>query len=221
MQRLWYQFLRFLCWLGVRTFLCFHAYRAKRIPATGPVILLANHESHFDPVLVGVACRRPLSFLARKSLFRGPFGLLIRSLNAIPLDRDGVGVAGLREVIGRLKQGEATLVFPEGTRTHDGRLGVFRPGFGILARRSGATIVPVAIDGAYEAWPRKRRLPRPARVCVHVGRPISSERIAALGEEELLALVRRRIQAGVRAAKVCASRDRRAKQQRIGKLRKA
>jgi 1-acyl-sn-glycerol-3-phosphate acyltransferase len=164
------------------------------------VILLANHQSHLDPVLVGVATRRPLSFLARKSLFRGPFGLLIRSLDAIPLDREGVGIAGLREVIQRLRQGEATLVFPEGTRTHDGQLGAFLPGFGILARRSGATIVPVGIDGAYKAWPRSRRLPLPARVTAHVGRPIPPETVAALGEEELIALVRRRIRASARVA---------------------
>jgi 1-acyl-sn-glycerol-3-phosphate acyltransferase len=178
----------------------FRAYRAIRIPATGPVVLLANHESHLDPVLVGVATRRPISYLARKSLFQGPFGRLIRSVNAIPLDREGVGIAGLREVIHRLREGEATLVFPEGTRTHDGQLGVFQPGFGILARRSGATIVPVGIEGAYEAWPRQCRLPRLARVTLHVGRPIPPDRIAALSEEALIALVRRRIAASVRIA---------------------
>jgi 1-acyl-sn-glycerol-3-phosphate acyltransferase len=166
-------------------------------------VLLANHESHLDPVLVGVASRRPLSFLARKSLFQGPFGLLIRSLDAIPLDRDGMGIAGLREVIRRLKQGEATLVFPEGTRTHDGEIGPFQPGFGILVRRSGATIVPVGVDGAYEAWPRHRRLPRPVR-------------IAVLSDEDLTALVRRRIVASVRVAQACLGRERGDKMRKTG-----
>lgn len=206
LQRAWYQFLRFLSWLCVRPFLCFRAYRAERIPAAGPVVLLANHASHLDPVLVGVASRRPLSFLARKTLFRGPFGLLIRSLCAIPVDREGASIAGLRGVIHRVKEGDATLVFPEGTRTHDGELGTFRPGFGILARRSRATIVPVGIDGAYRAWPRQRRLPRPARVTVHVGRPIPSTTIADLDEEALLALVRRRIYKSVRVARAYSRR---------------
>jgi 1-acyl-sn-glycerol-3-phosphate acyltransferase len=188
----------------VRIYVCFRAFRAERIPATGPVVILANHESHFDPVLIGVSTWRPLSFLARKSLFQGPFGLLIRSLNAIPLDRDGGGIAGLREAIGRLKGGEATLIFPEGTRTDDGTLREFRPGFGILARRSRATIVPAGIQGAFQAWPRQSRWPRPGRVTVHIGRPIPPDVVDALDEEELLKLVRRRIGASVRVARLLA-----------------
>jgi 1-acyl-sn-glycerol-3-phosphate acyltransferase len=163
---------------------------------------LANHESHLDPVLVGVATRRPLSFLARKTLFRGLFGLLIRSVNAIPLDREGVSVSGLREVIRRLKEGEATLIFPEGTRSPDGMLGAFQPGFGILVRRSGASVVPVGIAGAFEVWPKSRRLPRRGRIVVHVGRPIPQDQVAACTDEELLALVRRRICASVRVAEI-------------------
>jgi 1-acyl-sn-glycerol-3-phosphate acyltransferase len=200
LQRAWYRFLRFLSWLGVRTLVCFRSYRSERIPDTGPVVILSNHQSHFDPVLVGAASRRPLSFLARKTLFRGPFGLLIRSLNAIPLDREGAGVAGLREVVRRLKDGEATLVFPEGTRTHDGQIGPFRPGFGVLVRRSKATIVPVGIAGAYQAWPRSKLLPRAGRVTLHVGRPISPTTTARISEDELMARVRRRIHASVRIA---------------------
>ena len=200
LQRAWYQLLRALCILGVSALFCFRSYRRERIPSNGPVLLLANHQSNLDPVLVGVASRRPLSYLARKSLFHGPFALLIRSVNAIPLDRDGMSIAGIREIVRRLKQGEATLVFPEGTRTFDGNMGPLQSGFGVLARRSGATIVPLGIDGAYRAWPRTRRLPRPARITVHVGRPIPPSMIAASGDDYLVALVQRRIAASVRIA---------------------
>jgi 1-acyl-sn-glycerol-3-phosphate acyltransferase len=196
--------------LGIRGLFGFRAYRAERIPAHGPVVLLANHESHFDPVLIGVSSRRRLSFLARKTLFNGPFGLLIRSLNAIPVDRDGVGISGLREIIRRLKEGEATLVFPEGTRSPDGRLGELQPGFCILVRRAGATIVPVGIGGAFEVWPRNRSVPRFGRIAVHVGRPISPGEIEALTDAELVALVRRRISASVRVAEWRIYRSRRA-----------
>lgn len=202
LQLAWYHLLRALCGLAVRVLFCFRAYRRERIPADGPLVLLANHQSHLDPVLVGVASRRPLSFLARKSLFSGMFGRLIGSLNAIPVDRDGRSISGLREILGRLQEGEATLIFPEGTRTHDGRIGPLRGGFGILVRRSGATVVPLGIAGAYQAWPRHRRVPRPGRVTLHVGRPIPPSTTATLTEEQLLALIQRRIEASARIARL-------------------
>jgi 1-acyl-sn-glycerol-3-phosphate acyltransferase len=200
LARAWYQLLRGFSAGVVRTLFCLRTYRRERIPPNGPVLLLSNHESHLDPVLVGVASRRPLSYLAKRPLFRGPFGVLIRSVNAIPVDQDGVAIAGMREIIRRLKQGEATLVFPEGSRSEDGQMGALQPGFGVLVRRSGATIVPVGIAGAFEAWPRRRRLPRPGRVTVYVGRPIAPDQIDTFDQQQLRELVARRIQACVRIA---------------------
>src|SRR5436305_3357054 len=98
-------------------------YNPERVPKTGPVILASNHASFLDPPLVGVPLKRPLNFLARETLFRYPgIGALLRSWQAVPVDREGGGGSGLKAILDRLLQGGGILLFPEGTRTHDGNL---------------------------------------------------------------------------------------------------
>ena len=128
-------------------------------PPTGRCLLVSNHQSHLDPVLVGLACPRQLKYLARHDLFFWPFSWWIRALGAVPIDRKRGAVGGMKTTLKLLKQNEAVLVFPEGSRTYDGQLQPLRPGFCLLARRSGATIVPVAIQGAYAAMPRGSTFP--------------------------------------------------------------
>jgi 1-acyl-sn-glycerol-3-phosphate acyltransferase len=91
-------------------------------------------------------------------------------------------------VIARLKAGKAVTIFPEGSRTHDGTLGEFKPGFALIAKRAAVPIVPVAIVGAFECWPRTRRLPRPGRIRLEFGQVISAAEVAALSEQELFGL---------------------------------
>ncbi len=175
------------------------AYRVRHtgkqnIPAEGGVLVVSNHQSHFDPPMIGIGCPRHMNFLARDTLFRfAPFRWLIRSLDAIPIDREGLGLSGIKESLKRLKRGEIVLIFPEGTRTRDGRIAPFRPGFTALAVRSGATILPVAIDGTFQAWPRWRIWPGLGRVRVDYGEPILPAEIAGRDERELLAEVERRV----------------------------
>src|SRR5436305_6891380 len=93
----------------------------RRVPRTGPALLVANHQSFLDPVLVGLCSRRHLCFLARKTLFRKPaFARLIGTLGAVPIDHEGVGKEGIRTILEQLGRGRAVVVFPEGTRTRDG-----------------------------------------------------------------------------------------------------
>ena len=145
----------------------------ERIPLTGPVIFAANHVSFGDPPLIGGAIPRPINYLARESLFQPPwFAKLIRSLNAIPLDRDGGGPAGMRTVLTLLAEGRAILLFPEGTRSADGRLGGAKSGTGLTVIRSGAPVIPVRIFGLHEIWGRKRLLPKPGRIIIKFGKPL-------------------------------------------------
>ena len=193
-NRIWY-------WLSQRflQLLWVLLYRVRRwgienIPAEGPILLTPNHQSHFDPPLVGCCCPHRMSYMGRESLFRfAPFRWLILSLGAFPINREGRGFGGLKETLRRLQQGEVIMIFPEGARTPDGRIHPFRPGIRMLAIRSGATIVPVAIEGAYQAWPRWRALPRLGTIHIHFGEPLPPETIRELGEDALVEEVERRV----------------------------
>jgi 1-acyl-sn-glycerol-3-phosphate acyltransferase len=135
-----------------------------------------------------------MNYLARETLFKfAPFRWLIHSVDAIPIDRDGLGLNGIKESLRRLKRGEMVLIFPEGTRTRDGEVAPFRPGFTVLAARSKAWILPVGIEGAYAAWPRSQKFPGLGKIRVHYGEPISPEQVAACDEREMVAEVERRV----------------------------
>jgi len=165
------------------------------IPQVGPLIIVSNHQSHFDPPLIGMGTRRQMNYVARGTLFGfAPFRWLITSLGAIRIEREGIGLGGIKESLRRLKRGEVVVLFPEGTRTHDGRLGEFHGGFITLARRSGAAILPAAIEGAFDAWPRHRMLPTLGEIHVRYGTLLTPETIAAMSDEEVLTEVRRRIE---------------------------
>ncbi len=149
----------------------------EHVPRTGPVLLVANHSSVLDPPLVGGVTPRQVSFLAKAELFEVPlFGRFIRALNARPVRREGADAAALRTALRALEGGAALLVFPEGTRAHEeGALRPARPGAGMLAVLSGAPVVPLYIRGSGRAWPRGRKLFRPARVVIVFGPPMRFE----------------------------------------------
>ncbi len=195
-NRAWQAFLKFSCRLGAVCFFNVRCEGRDKVPDIGGGLMLANHQSNLDPVLIGLACDRRLNYVARKTLFKfAPFRWLINSLDAIPIDREGTGLEGLKETLKRLKRGEIVLLFPEGTRTPDGEVHRIKPGFCAVARRSGLPLFPVALDGAWQAWPRQRLLPRRAIVHVQFGDAIKPELIQSLTDEQLTAEVERRIRA--------------------------
>jgi 1-acyl-sn-glycerol-3-phosphate acyltransferase len=156
-------------------------YNYERVPVNGPVILACNHASFLDPPLVGSGLHRDINYLARKSLFRVPLlGWILRKVNAVPVDRDGGGAAGLKAIMDRLHDGGAIVLFPEGTRSHDGKLQPARSGIGLTVIKSDARVVPVRVFGTYEAWGRHVKFPRPHSVAVKYGAPM---RFAELREE--------------------------------------
>lgn len=165
-------------------------------PTNGGGLVCSNHQSYFDPPLVGMTCPRQLNYLARDTLFKVPvLKQVITFLDTIPIDREGSGLAGLKETMKRLRAGELVLIFPEGTRTHDGELLPLKPGFCSVARRSRVPLIPVGIDGAYQAWPRTSPLPLPGKLAVVVGRPISPEEVENMTDEELVAELAKRMSA--------------------------
>jgi 1-acyl-sn-glycerol-3-phosphate acyltransferase len=132
-----------------------------------------------------------LYYLARDSLFENPFfRLLISSLNAIPVKRGRADLSAMKAVIARLRQGHAVCLFPEATRTPDGRIAPFKGGVGLLAKKGGAPILPVVIDGAYECWPRHKKIFSPGgRITVCYGKPVTAERIEETDDRELAELL--------------------------------
>jgi 1-acyl-sn-glycerol-3-phosphate acyltransferase len=176
-------------------------YRARgfeRLPVGSGALLVVNHQSNFDPLLVGLPLKRPVSYMARSTLFPIPLiGWLLRNTYVVPIDREAARAGAIRELVARLERGFLVGMFPEGTRTADGRLGEFKPGFIALVRRSRLPIVPVGIAGAFEAYPRGH-LPRMGRVRVVFGSPWQPGEYAELCERgreaELVAAVRQRVQ---------------------------
>lgn len=148
-----------------------------QIPREGPVIVACNHSSNLDAVVIGSTLMpklgRRLQWLGKKELFAWPIvGWLATNGGVHPVDRSTADVEAFRLAKRILDEGHALFVFPEGTRTHDGALGEGRDGVAVLALRTGAPIVPIAIAGSYGVWPRGQKLPHPGgRVTVRVGRP--------------------------------------------------
>jgi 1-acyl-sn-glycerol-3-phosphate acyltransferase len=186
-------------WVTATVFTLGFSLRAeggRNVPLSGPALLIANHQSYLDPVLVGLAARRHLCYLARKTLFDNPlFAALIRSYHAVPIDQEGFAREGLRVILDQLKAGKAVLVFPEGERTGDGAVYPLRPGVHLLIKKGQVPVVPVGIAGAFEAWPRWRPCPVPAplflppgkgTIAVAVGKPMPPQRFEGLPRERVL-----------------------------------
>lgn len=169
-------------------------YRLRRtglhnVPPTGPVILIANHQSFLDPPAVGVCVSRRASFyVARSTLFKfKPFGKLIATLNSIPLKQGEPDVKAMRAVLERLKRGGAVVLFPEGSRSLDGQMEQFQSGIAVIIKRAKCPVLPVGLDGMRDAFPRGSApvlWGRPTAVCV--GEPISAEELATMEPHDML-----------------------------------
>jgi 1-acyl-sn-glycerol-3-phosphate acyltransferase len=170
----------------------------ERVPGSGAFLIASNHQSYLDPPAIGsVLTTRNLDYVAKRGLFRlGPFSWLIRGLNSIPVGGDGAGdVGSIKEVVARLQQSRATLIFPEGQRTPDGSLQEFQRGVSLLVKKARCPVVPCAIDGPFDIWPRHRAFPIPwrRRIVIRYGRPIGADELLALGNDGLLARLRAEI----------------------------
>lgn len=199
-------------WATFYTFTFGWSYRAagrENLPPTGPVLLVANHQSFIDPVLVGLAATRPLTYLARSNLWDNRlFAAAIDFWGAVPIDR-GFGKEGLQTVLGELAKGRVVLMFPEGQRTRTGELQPLKPGVSLLVKRVTCPIVPVGVAGAYQAWPPHRKFPAAEPLVrasagrgigVAYGRAIEPGRYKGAGREDMLADMEREIRVTYEAA---------------------
>ncbi len=195
--------------LSLMTFWRVRVHGLEKFPDGGPLLLLVNHQSNLDPIVVGVVSPRPVNYLAKQSLFRfPPLGWFLRWNDCIPIQRESNAIGGIKETLKRLKRGEVVLIFPEGSRSPDGTPLPVKQGFCTVARRTKTPLLPVALDGAWQAYPRQAKVPMPGNVQVVVGDPITFEEYSLLDDKELSALVEAKIadlfvQAKDRHVKAC------------------
>lgn len=151
--------------LGARVYWRIRLEGTEHIPSDGPLIIVPNHVTYADPVLVCIPLRFAVHFMAWDALFRIPgFSWLIRRLRAFPVQIDSADPRSTREAVRLLQSGQAVMIFPEGGRTPDGRLQRFRPGAFRLACSLKVPVLPVTIVGGHASWPPGRMLPRPGRL---------------------------------------------------------
>jgi 1-acyl-sn-glycerol-3-phosphate acyltransferase len=154
---------------------------AENIPATGGAILASNHQSLVDSIFLPLMVSRPVTFSAKAEYFTasGPAARLwaayLRATNQLRMDRDGPRAAQdtLEAALSLLRQGHLFGIYPEGTRSPDGRLYRGRPGVGWLALKSGLPVIPVALSGTRKVLPPGRMIPRPGRIQVAIGKPVA------------------------------------------------
>jgi 1-acyl-sn-glycerol-3-phosphate acyltransferase len=154
---------------------------AEHIPASGPAILASNHLSVVDSVYLPLMVPRPVTFAAKSEYFTGTrmrdrvVGAYLRSTNQLSTDRAGARAAQamLDAALQLLKDGQLFGIYPEGTRSPDGRLYRGRTGVGYLALNSGAPVIPVAMVGTDRMLPPGARIPRPGRIEIRIGEPLT------------------------------------------------
>lgn len=169
----WYWVGYTLSKIFATVFFRYRLVHPERMIQTGPVILAMNHQSYLDPPLAGIACKRAIFFLARKTLLAVPvLGRILPKLNVIPVDQEGSDRSALKALLRILRTGECALVFPEGSRTLDGSLQPAEPGVGFVIAKTLAPVVPMRIFGAHEALPRGRGRLRFRPITVVVGEPL-------------------------------------------------
>jgi 1-acyl-sn-glycerol-3-phosphate acyltransferase len=199
----WWDLGKVACFYTFTTLFSLRTHGGQYIPRSGPLLILANHQSFFDPVLAGLGIPRYIRWVARQTLHKNRYlAALINSLRAIPIEHHGYSREGLQAITDALEAGNCVGMFPEGTRTPDGEVKEFKPGLSLIIKRTKAPIVPVGIAGAFAAWPRTTKLPRPSPIFmpptnrtigVSVGRPIDPTKFAKTPREKMLEELRQAV----------------------------
>jgi len=169
---LWYLVLWGLSWFIFRVFFLLKIEGKENLPCSGGFILSSNHLSYLDPILLGLLLPRKMNFMAKEELFRGAFGWFIQKLGAFPLKRGKLDPRGYKRALNILKKGEILALFPEGTRSFNGKLGPLQKGAAGLSIRCGVPLVPVIIKGTEKALPRGAHFIKLAKLKVKVGEPL-------------------------------------------------
>ncbi|ODS31095.1 MAG: putative 1-acyl-sn-glycerol-3-phosphate acyltransferase, partial [Candidatus Scalindua rubra] len=167
-------------WISITYFKIFHRiefHGSENVPATGPVIMAANHISYYDPIVVGTGINRDIEFMAWDKLFTIPIlRRVIRFFGAFPVESSRADKSAYVNALRTLFKRKALIIFPEGERSGDGKVKNLKLGIARIAFKTNARIVPVTIVGGYKAWPKHRLLPRPKKITVYYHKPITIDK---------------------------------------------
>ena len=191
----WSVLVRILGWFFIIVYR-YKRHGAENVPNSGPILIVCNHQSHFDSPLVGyLAIDRPFMSIARDTLFSsGLLSFLMRGFGVISVRRGDSDTSAIRGAIAELRSGGSVMLFPEGTRSPSGAIGEFQRGVWMLIRRGGAVVLPVAVEGTYDVWPVGGKIKFRGFVEAAAGKPIPSQELLDLGEEEGMELLKSTIE---------------------------
>lgn len=179
-------FCLFRLWFGLRV------AGSEHIPDGAPFLVVSNHESFLDPMLIGSSTHRRVRYLARSTLWKQRlFGALLDRVGALPIERGGADRSSVRRVAESLAEGIPVVVFPEGTRGTGSDVAEFRRGVMLFLRQARVPVLPVGIRGSGRAWPRHAKWIRPWPIRVRFGALIPADDAIAMGPEGLRAIVAR------------------------------
>ncbi|MFT4512786.1 MAG: 1-acyl-sn-glycerol-3-phosphate acyltransferase [Planctomycetota bacterium] len=183
----WWTVSRFLVLVFSKVWFRIRCEGVDKLPKEGGVLLVANHSSYLDPGMVGITATRWVGFLAQAGLASlAPCRWWLSQVGVTLIDRDAPSKQAMRLISDCLKAGEVVGLFPEGTRSKDGSVDVFKGGVEFLVRRTKTTVVPIGIDGSHRAYPRGAWFPRPRKIVVRYGEPWTAEQVLAEGGVEAL-----------------------------------
>ncbi len=193
-MRATYRFAQFLMRIVLLVYYRIRVHELQNVPKSGGAMILSNHQSNLDPIVLGCFYPNRVSFLSKKTLLdHPPLSWLLTLLDCIPIDRTSTGIGGMKETLRRLKRGERVVLFPEGQRTFDGQMVPLMPGFCALWKRTRVPVVPIGLDGVFQAWPRGTIIPKPGHIEVVIGQMIPFSLVQHLSDEEMTRFVEEKI----------------------------
>ncbi len=164
------------------------------MPLKGPVVLVSNHASYLDPICIGLASRRPISFMAKEELFRYPIlKQALPRLNTFPIRRGESDRQAIRSALKILRENRVVGMFPQGTRVKNHDISISQKGAALLALKSGAVLLPVALKGTERVIPLGGRVPRFPRIEVIFGRPFKVIETPGKSRHQIIAEATERI----------------------------
>jgi 1-acyl-sn-glycerol-3-phosphate acyltransferase len=172
----WYFFGWSLCFIWSRLYLRAKVCGRNNVPAKGSFIFASNHASYLDPILLGTSIHRSLNYMAREDLFeKGFLAWALPRVQSFPVRRGEGDLGAIRQALKLLKTGKPLVIFPEGTRTEDGKLQSGKPGIGFIVAKSGVPVVPAYVEGSFEVMPKGAKELKRHQIKVYIGEPMRFE----------------------------------------------